>query len=238
MIGLVVVAVLVVGLFAVRNFGRRILDRAAVSRRAWSSSTTGSRRACSRSIAFRAAAHRRGDRCSSGRPRRCASTWSSSAFGFRRPARHQRRVLRGPHRLAADGGAVQPGRSRHRGGRHRRRPDRGLRRAAGRGDGDRAGRSRHQRVLDHRVRLDRLPGVLEAARPARGRSTGRADAPPEGSAGPGPGSAARAFRGRGGRPRPYRGPGSRCRRSQLDPAGPHRTGPGMGAGSWPVGTNG
>ena len=35
-----------------------------------------------------------------------------------------RRDLRGPHRLAADGRAAQPGRSRHRRGRGRRRPDR------------------------------------------------------------------------------------------------------------------
>ena len=82
----------------------------------------------------------------------------------RRVARHVGRGLRRSHRLAADGRAAQPGRAGHRRGRRRRRPDRGLRRAAARGDRDRAARSRHQRVLGHRLRVDRVPAVVQATR--------------------------------------------------------------------------
>ena len=94
----------------------------------------------------------------------------------RRLARAVGRGLRRAHRLAADGRAAQPGRPRHRRGGRRRRPARGLRRAAARGDRDRPARPGHQRVLDHRLRLDRLRRLGQAARPgarSRGPSTAR-----------------------------------------------------------------
>ena len=127
MIGLVVLVVLAIGLYTVRNFGRRLIVRLPLPASRASSSTTASRKASSRSM-----------------PRRVpliafvtALIWATEALRLylvvagarlRRPPRHQRRVLRGPDRLAADGHPVHAGRPGHRRAGRGRHPDAYLRR--------------------------------------------------------------------------------------------------------------
>ena len=161
-IGVVFVLVLAGGLMTMRNFGRRILTRLPLPHRIlefydrFEEGVFGS-------IGLRAL------------PRLVVITgfiWATEAMRLYlvvqalglpgRPPRHQRRVLRGPRRVAADRRAADAGRDRLRRGRRRRAADDRLRRPADRRAGDHARRSGDQRALDHRDRLGRLRVLVEA----------------------------------------------------------------------------